>query len=246
METIIHIGQHKTGTTSLQHYLYHSRQELLDKGILYPEKLLHFRNSSHFMLNIYALAANRSSYKKEYIVNKYGLDSLASLNKELPSDIRKTYEYAAKRCCEQVIWSNEGLYLLNSIEEYERLIDLFRPYSSKIIVVCCFRDRKAFKNSYENELIKLQTTPSVQKDSYRYTAADSWLFDYERKRNLLAEVFDDCLYFNYHPEDNVQPFLDLLAIQLQYDKSYRLNTSEKITLKDKLKVFLSRFVKYFR
>ena len=65
METIIHIGQHKTGTTSLQNKLFQERAQLNKQQFFYTNKNLNDHNTSHWILNVYALHKNRFSSKKE-------------------------------------------------------------------------------------------------------------------------------------------------------------------------------------
>eukprot|EP01040_Poterioochromonas_malhamensis_P023314 gene23314-28545_t len=36
LKVYLHIGPHKTATTSIQHYLYHIRDDLMKKGICWP------------------------------------------------------------------------------------------------------------------------------------------------------------------------------------------------------------------
>ena len=67
MKTIVHIGQHKTGTTSIQHYLQTHRERLIGEGLYVPMLKLASNNPSHFILNIYALAKDRMSPVKEHL-----------------------------------------------------------------------------------------------------------------------------------------------------------------------------------
>lgn len=228
METIIHIGQHKTGTTSLQHFLLNNKIELERRGVFFPKVILGFENPSHYILNVYALDKVRSSSMKDSILKAKGEEYLEHLYQTLPTGVEEIYQEAKDKKCSRIIWSNEGLYLLNSIHEYQKLLKLFTPFSSKIIVVCCFRDLESYKSSYTSQLVSQGITSSTDPHSYRYVEEDSWLYDYERKKIILAEVFDQCFYFRYQKKDNITPFLKLLNIEIEVDGKYRLNvTSSK-------------------
>ena len=75
------------------------------------------------------------------------------------------------------------------------------------------------------ELAKKNISFSDNPDSYRYLNADSWLFDYDRKKTLLSQVFDTCTYFSYDPNDNVKKFLEAIHINNVYTGNYKLNAT---------------------
>ena len=148
LRTIIHIGQHKTGTTSIQSFLRSNKIELANKGLYVPDCIVGYEHPSHFILNVYALNKNRYSPMKEMLLKGKTEEYFAGLGQELEKDISTHYLNANNKGCKDIIWSNEGLYLLNSIDEYKRLRDLFDKYSISVICVCCFRDVKSYKKSY--------------------------------------------------------------------------------------------------
>jgi len=52
MDLLLHVGLHKTGTTTVQEFLYKNRHELLSKGIYYPEIIA--RGHQHMLIpNLY-------------------------------------------------------------------------------------------------------------------------------------------------------------------------------------------------
>lgn len=225
MKTIIHIGQHKTATTSIQQFLQDNRKTLARTGLYVPSQIAGHRSPSHFILNVYALATDRFSSQKDRIIAQNGKNYISELESVLRKDIEKIYEKAVKNNCDQVIWSNEGLYLLNSVEEYQRLTNLFAQYSTEIEVVCCFRDVASYRESYLRQLQKQEITPSSDPDSYRYLEPDSWLFDYQRKKELLGEVFNKCNYFTYDPNDNVKKFMEVIGVEVDNSGDYRFNVT---------------------
>lgn len=225
MKTIIHIGQHKTGTTSIQQFLQDNRKTLARTGLHVPSKIAGHPSPSHFILNVYALAADRYSSQKERIIAQNGKKYISKLESMLQKDIAKIYKRAEKNKCDQVIWSNEGLYLLNSVAEYQRLTSLFTHNSTEIEVVCCFRDVASYRESYLKQLQKQKITTSADPDSYRYLGPDSWLLDYQRKKDLLALVFDKCTYFEYDPQDNVKKFMEVIGFTVDDARDYRFNVT---------------------
>ncbi len=227
MKTIIHIGQHKTGTTSIQSFLQLKKSEFRKEGLYIPDAILNINNPSHYLLNVYSLNKNRLSSMKETLLNTHSKVFFNSLKQKLTEDIKKHYQKAKKEGCKEVIWSNEGLYLLNSTEEYQRLFDLFSKHSEEITCICCFREVKSYRKSYMQQLIKQELTFSNEKDSYKYIAEDSWLFNYNRKKQLLQSVFKDkTKYIKYESDCMVNKFISTLGYSVLDRDNIRLNTSK--------------------
>ena len=68
MRTFVHVGQHKTATTSIQYFLRRNAEMLLKRGLYVPDKLAGFGNPSHFALNVYSLDRKRMSSMKEKLL----------------------------------------------------------------------------------------------------------------------------------------------------------------------------------
>ena len=227
MKTILHIGQHKTGTTSLQHFLSDKRSQLAELGLYVPKSIVSIDNPSHYILNVFALDKDRSSPMKEQILTAKGEMFLESLGDLLREDVARHYGRARELGCSSVIWSNEGMYLLNSIDEYQRLYDLFSPHSSNIAAICCFRDVVSYRDSYKQQLSKQGITFINNPNSYRYVSEDSWLFDYKRKKELLNSIFDEVMTFDYVRKDNIQAFFSCIGVPVSTSTDYRMNVTAK-------------------
>ncbi|MHB8138288.1 MAG: hypothetical protein ACYDGO_07845 [Smithellaceae bacterium] len=227
MRTVVHIGQHKTGTTSTQHYLKNNRVELAKNGLYVPDSLVGYDNPSHFILNVYSLAENRYSPMKEKLLAINDSEYFMTLKPNLENDIAQHYQRAKNEGCKDIIWSNEGLYLLNSVGEYKKLHELFYKYSSEIVCICCFRDIASYRMSYMEQLNKNEINFSRDKDSYRYVETDSWLFDYERKKEILRQVFEKVIYFSYSKEDIIKIFMEKIGYSVTGTDSIRVNVTKK-------------------
>ena len=73
---------------------------------------------------------------------------ISKIKQTLKKDVEMIYEDAHSQNCNQIIWSNEGLYLLNSLKEYGRLKSLFQKLSNQIEIVCCFREIDSYKKIF--------------------------------------------------------------------------------------------------
>jgi hypothetical protein len=108
MKTLVHIGSHKTATTSIQSFLQDHIEDLLRYGYYFPTSLAGISASSHWPLSIYALREKRLSPMKELILADYGSEYLANLIREVESDVKTHYSAAKKYNCHTVIWSALG------------------------------------------------------------------------------------------------------------------------------------------
>ena len=225
MRTFVHVGQHKTATTAIQHYLIAQRAQLEKAGLYVPDSLCGYANPSHFALNVYSLNEGRLSSMKEALLATKRTDYLASLGETIEKDLERHYREAVSRGCKDAVWSNEGLYLLNSEEEYQRLIELFRPYSTQVVCVCCFRAIEAYRKSYMKQHREQGLAHSEDPDSYRYFGSDSWLFDYDRKRRLLDSTFDESIYLAYDSGDMIGAFMRSIGYPVSGTESMRLNVT---------------------
>lgn len=224
MDVIIHIGQHKTGTTSFQHMLKEKRLELLKLGFYFPESLAGFAKPSHFVLNLCSLAAEHSSPMKD-IMTKKGAWDPSALSQVLRDDLDKHYQLAVRSNCHTMIFTNEGLYLLQTAEEYQRLKRFF-DFAHKITCICTFRDKESFASSYKKQLVKQGIVFSSDKTHYSYVAEDSWLYDYDAKKELLDLCFDNTFFLKYCAENAIKNLLDAMKINLKVDDTtLRLNVT---------------------
>ena len=226
MKTIIHVGQHKTGTTSIQHYLQKHRENLISAGLYVPDSLLGFANPSHFLLNVFALDSDRDSTAKIQLRETVSESFMAQIPDRLQQDVAHHYREARRLGCRDILWTNEGLYLLNSLEEYQRLLGLFAPFSETTQCICVFRDKESYRASYMRQLDSLGLPLSTDPGSYRYLEPDSWLLDYKKKKALLETVFDKTSFPDYNREDMIKPFMDILGYEMDAGtETMRLNTS---------------------
>jgi len=225
IHTYIHIGAHKTGTTAIQEYLRVNREKFISDGLYFPDSIVGIDYPSHYILNVYALDKNRRSTMKDKLLSTKKPEYFKKLKRNLTGDIARHYRKAVDLGCKEILWTNEGLYLLNSIREYKILYRLFAKHSTGITCVCCLRDKETYKKSYIRQLNKQGTNLSDEPDSYKYLQDDSWLFDYARKKDLLRSVFDEVIILDYDPQDMVKTFFDRLGYATTNTSQFRINVT---------------------
>lgn len=227
METFIHLGQHKTGTTSIQSFLLRNQAALEDQRILIPTEFMGRNTANHYELNLVTLFDQRSSPMKDAFIG-----SLENLKEKVVHEINLIYKLATNKNCNKVLFSNEGLSFLRHYEEYEALYNLFSQYSMKVSVVICLREEKEFKSSWASQLKRMGLDEEKNdKNSYRYLGDDSWLFKWQDRLAFMSQIFDKLIVYKYKKNSSIRSFCDALNIDLSKidknsDKIYNLNVNK--------------------
>jgi hypothetical protein len=173
---IVHIGTHKTGTTSFQAWARRYRRELAEKTGLHYYDGRFKRN--HFELAVLSVRPDRIPPNRRLAV--------ASLDQ---AQLREYICQQVKRPGRDLLCSAEDLSYARHTDEVERLVELLRPREVSVIVV--LRDPADFLRSYAAEFTRQGVEPSRDANSITYVAPDSWLVRYddllEVYRNVLGE-----------------------------------------------------------
>ncbi len=177
----LHIGTHKTGSTSLQRFLAESRQHLRRIGTdVYSGKI---EPENHLELYLAAMRPERDSFAKQ----KWALKVDAEF---LRSTIVRVREFIASSPSRSLIFTTEGLSLLRHPDEIERLRDMLDAPRHDVRVVLVLRNRQDFLQSYERQLLKIggRATSSDPQSAF-YVGPDSWLANFEELQQLYRKGF---------------------------------------------------------
>lgn len=116
---IIHVGQYKTGSTSIQKMLWSSRYELLRHGILYPESFV--RDSAHFLIT--------DMLRQEFREPLYSVD-LQPLRDEIDSSPAKM----AVISCETLSGATVRRFAPDMMQlMWQRLANLFKGLDVRVV-----------------------------------------------------------------------------------------------------------------
>ncbi|WP_313560616.1 hypothetical protein [Diaphorobacter nitroreducens] len=186
----LHIGTHKTGTTSIQSALLKNREKLLQNGIDFY--LGNFIPQNHIELHIAAMMPKRQSPAKKMIGERGGDDFFRKIQ------IRTT-EFIERSQCRKIVFSAEGLCYLRYDEELSKLAELLANCDVKVIVY--FREKYQYLASYRRQLERMGIAPSAERDSFAYVEDDSWLVDNKATvkvfqnrfgfENIIVKSYDD-------------------------------------------------------
>lgn len=166
---VLHVGTHRTGTTSIQGFLRDQNDGLLaEASCHYP---------SGFLLPIVHT-------ELPLLTIRPGRTWPARLR--FPETQRRSWSTAAhahvrEQVCasehDQLVYLHEDLSYLRFDDEFDRLCELFTGCS--VTVVVFLRDRASFLRSYRSQLAGTGFEPSDDPASFAYLEADSWLLDYD-------------------------------------------------------------------
>lgn len=181
-EAIVHIGLHKTGTTSIQQFVQDNINGFRDRGVDFYQGMAILQN--HVELHAAAMRPERQSgYKNRtgLVVNDMYIKSVKE----------RVAQFIKQSPCPKVLFSSEGLSLLRYPDEVQMLKALLGTENVKIIVA--LRNPADYLASYEHQLQKQPGTlpTEITKDSFAYTAADSWLVGYEARLEVFKKVFGE-------------------------------------------------------
>ncbi len=177
---ILHIGTHKTGTTSFQAALHDNFDQLLDCGIrVFESRLTETRGWAHELPLL--------SVRPELTIPL----RLMIPDSTLSTFQTEAYDHVRRQVLTPepvLIASHEELSFIRRHEEVEFLAKLLN--GRQIQVVIALREKNSFLRSYRNQLTQMgYPTSSPYQDSFMYTKEDSWIVD----RTGLVGAFSDVL-----------------------------------------------------
>ena len=234
MPIVIHVGTHKTGTTSLQRFASANRAELRDKGLWYPsyEEIGLFGHYAHHHL---AFSISENDDKKlsesearnfvEYIDQNRQKDETVLISAEPLYRLIIAGERRIHR------WRSASSAYWNARDEFlARLRELF-PFDDAEILIC-LRRQDSFARSVYQERVKV--TKFCDKFE-TFLHKDRSIFDYLGQVNLLAKHFPAVRVVTFESlikdGDLHSAFFELLGIDITFKKERPVvNTSLPIEL----------------
>lgn len=215
MRCLLHIGTHKTGTTSIQHFLrHHVGTASYPIGMIRPDQ--------HSELANLAARPERTDMgvtAPETLTEAWRAVARAHIRAQVTSDV------------DQLIYSAENLSLLCHADEIAAVMDLLA--GREVHVVMYTRNPTDFLASYSFTIGLFELDAPTRPDSINDLSTDSWLVDYQSRIDLWAHhapvtVVD---YDGVVARDGsvIPSFADLVGIA---PVDYRLNTTAG--LKDKI------------
>jgi hypothetical protein len=170
---VLHIGTHKTGTTSIQQFLQDHNDSLLAAAdVGYPPGFL--LPTLHSDLPLLTVRPDRTWPARI----RFPETQRPSWQAAAHAHVRREITQSPR---DVLVFSHEDLSYLRFDDELDRLRDLLAGPAVEVVVF--LRDPTAFLRSYRAQLEKMEFALSDDPASFAYVEPRSWLVDYD---GLLA------------------------------------------------------------
>ncbi len=207
-QIILHIGLHKTGTSSFQAVMREHESDFIAAGIapyLSPTGKTHSKEISLAIL-------------RDGVIPTPDKDRLFEKVKQ------QIAAFASQRTEQKLLFSSEHYSLIRTEAEAARIRGLFPDENLRFVVILVKRDRDAWLSSYRNQVVQSGIAESQNPDSAYYFGKDTWLTDFDTLCDVFARSFDELIVLNYDTRDIISPLLDVLGVKANFrTTAYRRN-----------------------
>ena len=174
---LVHIGTHKTGTSSLQVWLENNRDWLAENRGIHLFKGAYGGNPLE--IGLWCLRPNRTIPISHRIVESR-LDEWRD-----ETELRIRTQLADPE--QDVLITSEALSMLRYPDEVERFAQFLGARDVRLVV--CLRDRAAFLESYRRQLLRTGSELSPYRSSHAYLEPDTWVTDWDAMLATWGSVF---------------------------------------------------------
>lgn len=229
-EIIVHIGLHKTGTTSIQHSLLKNRDTLSSLGYYFPAFNIGngiMANHSRALVNLFS--DNPENYKLNITSGYDTKEKCQSLSKTL----LQQFSSGIKTSHHKLILSGEGLTTLteHELENLKKFLDSHLSLQGKIKVFAYLRHPVNYYQSVIQELVK---SGFGKADSFNMAMGGSKSL-YTKTLNKFISVFGKHSIALYRFEDTIEDstpdlfFFKLLEAKDNLDKIISVRANESLS-----------------
>lgn len=229
----IHIGLEKTGTTSIQDFLFNNTEKLKTKSIFYPTEL----GANHTSLCIY-------SAQREYIGNLAPEKKNIKIKENFPQIMKSIIKEFDESDCENLVFSNEHLSSrLKNTNDIENLKRLFDHYTYPVKIIVYIRNQVDLLESLYFEGIKAGGKENLNDwaNHFNYFELDyikllgAWESVFG-KESIIVRLFDRHVLKN---GDAIDDFLDVFSVER--NESFSVNSQQNVSLGYKSLEFMRRY-----
>ena len=229
----IHIGLEKTGTTSIQDFLFNNTEKLKNKSIFYPTIL----GENQISLCIY-------SAQRKNVGNLAPEKQEIKIKENLPQTIQSIIKRFDKSNCENLVFSNEHLSSrLKNTNDIENLKRLFDHCNYPVKIVVYVRNQVDLLESLYFEGIKAGGKENLDDwaNKFSYFELDymKLLSEWESvfgKESIIVRLFDRRILKN---GDAIDDFLDVLSVER--NENFSISSQQNISLGYKSIEFMRRY-----
>ena len=175
---LLHIGTHKTGTTSIQRFLDQQRDRLAMLGVAFYRG--RYLASNHVELHSATIRAERPT--------PFKLDRGLLVDDAYRSGVHADVSAFLDQCrVGRAVFSAEGLSYLRHPDELDRLRGLFQGRDVKIVVY--LRDPEEYQRSHLAEFARRRIRGGIVTGDFSDLSPGSWLLDYRARLKPFRRTF---------------------------------------------------------
>lgn len=177
IKCVVHIGFHKTGSTSIQTFLARNKTYLRKNEVYFYNGA--YIDCNHIELHVACMRENRTSTFK--IANSIIVDR----------DYRENVKYNVKNFITSLsngvaLFSAEGLSLLIHDDETQFLAEML---PKDVTIVAYLRNKADYLRSHTAQFKRAGLTNVLDKESHAYVGPDTWLIDYDLRLASFRRTF---------------------------------------------------------
>jgi hypothetical protein len=198
---ILHIGTHKTGTTSFQRWFNENESAISSAcgATIYKGRFRDARELGAICIDEgrETPAMHRRNDRGDTAAPGAMPIRGSAQWSSMVSDVRESVAEQLRVATDTFVVSSEALCLLRFRPEIDRLAEMFPPEHTTVVV--CLRKPADFLRSWRRHLDRDFFEFSDDPTSFAYVKPDSWLVDYEQLLTAYRDVYgnDSVVVVNY-------------------------------------------------
>lgn len=211
----LHVGLHRTGTTSFQYSL------LENESLLRKHKIEIYKPVNRKI---------NASELGEAVLNADKKNLGAKHRDDLFLEVRsKIHDYLEKSNLESLLISGEDLSYIRTDKECSRLKSLFDSEVLEFIILLVLRDPESWFASYRNKINELGEGGTPENNSRAFLDPGGWLTDFNQLINVMKSHFDHVVVLDYNEEDSLSGLYRSMGVDPKCVHSVvRLNASRNL------------------
>ena len=200
---IVHIGWHKTGTTSIQQFLGINRDLLLERGFDCRDFLTSFNRIDHVLFCLAPAQEFMNPIKTLKLLHKYGIRMLPEAKNRVAKFEHELDEQLKKNPDVTYIISSETLKdMFQTSEQIITLDSWLKSRFSSIRYVAYVRRQDTYLESQYVQAVKNGAQMSLEEFGKKYLLQNYFQFANKWQENVGAESFNLRIFDPAHLTDN--------------------------------------------
>jgi hypothetical protein len=234
MDLYLHIGTEKTGTTSIQHFLYENIEKLKEKKI-YLSQSIDFPNNQ----SLVEIFRGKLLQNKYYIKNKiYNENERKIFFQELNEKIKNEFKEASVKFDKMIVTSEHFHSVLRNIDQIKSLKNFLNKFFKKIKIICYFREQSEVAVSWYSTTVKGGSTQKLNKYLITHNVdPKNHYFNYYEFLKKWSDIFGKenivPIIFNFKNKNNselIKSFLDQIDSQLIISEFKKFNLRKNLRI----------------